>query len=54
MSKFEKILMISAIILNVIAGLFSFIAKDWTLGINELLLALFMYFYYECRVKEHI
>ena len=51
MNKFEKILYLSAVGLNVGAGLMNVILQNWILGVNQLCLAWFMFMYYKNRTK---
>lgn len=46
MSKFEKIFNKGVIIVNVLAGLVSIISQNYILGLNQLLVAWFVFLYY--------
>lgn len=51
MNKFEKILYLSAVGLNVGAGLMNMILQNWILGVNQLCLATFISLYMKERNK---
>jgi len=51
MNKFEKIMYLLLIGLNVGAGVLSLILQNWAMGVNQLALAWFVFLYYKNKTK---
>jgi len=53
MNKFEKVLYLLAISSNVGAGLISIIGHNYVLGLNQLLVAWFMFLHYKNKTNKN-